>query len=148
MITKSQSRVAHNRPRFIYDVVSDIAGRDAIPSNIRFEGMEVITSDTGGKYRLVGGITNAEWVFVSSGGGIFLKQRDLFTINATDATNGYLDLSQTPIATEHIVVEKNGQMLAPGISNDYTISGNRVTFLSPISIQGVPDQISVFYSYL
>ena len=47
--------------------VLDIAARDAITTDRRVEGMLVYVTTTGMQYRLVGGITNANWVADSGG---------------------------------------------------------------------------------
>jgi len=148
MISKSQIRVAHNSPRFEYDAVADVATRDLIPTNVRFDGMETIALDTGNKYRLVGGTANANWVLVSGGGGMGTNTNEPFVITATDVANGYIDISNTPNLLKHLIVEKNGQMLTWGALNDYVISGTRITFNTPLSIEGQADQITVYYSYL
>ena len=142
-ITKS-----HNLPTIQYQVVADNTERDSIPSNIRFEGMETITLDTGNKYRLVSGILNTNWVLVSGGGGTGTNTNESFEITATDVANGYVDISNTPNLLEHFIVEKNGQILTWGALNDYTVSGTRITFNTQLSIVGQPDQITVYYSYL
>jgi len=148
MISKSQTRVAFNKARFQYDTVADVVTRDLIPTNVRFEGMETITLDTGNKYRLVSGILNTDWVLVSGGGGTGTNTNESFEITATDVANGYIDISNTPNLLEHFIVEKNGQILTWGTLNDYTVSGTRITFNTQLSIEGQPDQITVYFSYL
>ena len=143
MYSKSPIIPQHNKAIEIYFVLADISERDAIPVNVRHEGRECITIDTGNKYRLVGGITNADWVMVSSGTGAGSKQTDIFTITGTDMTNGYLDLSQLPKTNTETVFydgleEDNGVF--------YTLATNRITFIDIADIY-VDAKITIKYSY-
>lgn len=52
-----------------YRSVSDTTERDAISADRRNEGMLVFCRDTGIRYRLGAGLTNADWTPDSSGGG-------------------------------------------------------------------------------
>lgn len=47
-------------------LVNDLVSRDAIPSTLRAEGMTCFVQATLLTYQLVGGITNADWVTMSS----------------------------------------------------------------------------------
>jgi len=53
---------------------------------------------------------------------------ETFTIDATIVTNGYIDLSNAPNPDNHNSVNWNGTILFEGATEDYTITGNRVTF--------------------
>lgn len=47
-------------------IVADITARNALAAGVRYLGMEVFVQSDEVKYRLVGGITNADWVAESS----------------------------------------------------------------------------------
>ena len=77
-------------------------------------------------------------------------QIDTFTINGTDITNGYLDLSQTPSADNHNSVNWNGSILFEGVSEDYTITSgpDRIVFTAAqILLLTSGDKIQVRYKY-
>jgi len=77
-----------------------------------------------------------------------IKQTDKFTITASDISNGYVDLSNIPITTEHEFVIYNGVILDDGIGNDYTLTSNRITFdalLTPLLTVG--SKLMVKYKY-
>ena len=129
--------------------VDTLATRDAITVQRRREGMLCYVQAEGKTYQLQGGIANANWSeFGGGGGGTGTNTNESFEITATDAANGYVDISNTPNLLEHFIVEKNGQILTWGALNDYTVSGTRITFNTQLSIEGQPDQITVYYSYL
>ncbi len=85
----------------------------------------------------------ASWVKVSSGGSVSAFQTDVFTIDATDISNGYLDLSQLPKTNTETVFydgleEDNGVF--------YTLATNRITFIDVGDIY-VGAKITIKYSY-
>jgi len=126
MYSKSPITPDHNKPIEIYQVRADIAARDLIPANVRYIGRECITEDTGNKYRLVGGITNADWVMVSSGNGELTRAKESFTITQTDLNNGWLDLSNPPHSVDTLDLYLDG-VLEPTASM-WTLATARITF--------------------
>jgi len=132
MYSKSPIIPQHNKAIEIYFVLADISERDAIPVNVRHEGRECITIDTGNKYRLVGGITNADWVMVSGGGGGIVPEDEDFLIDATMVSNGYIDLSHNANLTkQQISVYYDGDINRLGV--DYTMPNpDRVNFIYPL----------------
>lgn len=52
--------------------------------------------------------------------------------DATDVQNQYIDLPDTTILENSLFVAKNGVLLA--INLDYTLAGNRITFLRRLRI--------------
>jgi len=69
--------------------------------------------------------------------------KDLFTVVNPLAKT--ITLSHVPI-TDSEIVTLNGLLLRPGLSNDYTVSGNQVTFTTGVTLT-VGDEILVVYSY-
>lgn len=57
--------------------------------------------------------------------------KDKFTISATNVTNWYVDLAAAPSSDFHLDVEYEGNDWDE--TEDYTISGNRITFVSIIT---------------
>jgi len=67
-----------------------------------------------------------------------------FTVTATDVANGYIDLTNTPNATEHLFVYLNGVYMDLDSAGDYTLSSNRINFIVNIEVD---DKVIVKYSY-
>lgn len=61
--------VATNLPIDERTVVADIAARDAIASNVRYDGLIVYVEATNENWQLQTGITNSDWVDISASGG-------------------------------------------------------------------------------
>lgn len=85
---------------------------------------------------------------VGSGGGSsstgYLPAIDIFYIDAL--YDGTFTLTHTPISkTEHVVF--NGQVMSPGVDEDYTISGKVITINPLITYFVIDDKIIVFYDY-
>jgi len=91
---------------------------------IGIDGDEVGIRSNGGVIQLR---NNGGGYFTPSGGGTTWAQ-EIFVITGLDVANGYLDLAASPIANSELVVI-NGIVQYPGVSFQYTVSGNRVTFL-------------------
>lgn len=77
-----------------------------------------------GKFLTTDG-TDASWAEVQGGSSA--------TITYFDSTNWTLDITNTILSTglslgNNVNVFKNGNLLRPGATNDYTISGNDITF--------------------
>jgi len=138
---KSQITPIHNLPPIEYQNVADITERDAIPSNVRYLGMEVYVVADDTKYKLVGGLLNTNWVESIPD---WSKTTETFTIDSTILTNGYIDLANTP--TGITIVKNNGLGLPQTL--EWTISGSRITFIiSSTNILTVGDVIEVIYNY-
>ena len=86
---------------------------------------------------------------VGSGGGSSstgsIAFVDIFYIDAS--YDGTFTLTHTPISkTEHVVF--NGQVMSPGIDEDYTILGRVITIDPAITaLFVIDDKIIVFYNY-
>ena len=114
-----------------------------------FPYKQAIVFDDGGnngRYELVD-VSNptliASWIKVSGGSSAGALQTDIFTITATDISNGFIDLSQTPkIGTETLYYD--------GLEEDesvfYTIATNRITFIDVSDIY-IGAKITIKYSY-
>lgn len=103
-------------------------GRDSDEVGIRSNaGIIQLRNNSGGYYTPSGG--GSAWL------------RDIFTVSPADIINGYLDLSAVPVADSELVVV-NGIIQYPGGSYQYTISGNRVTFLFTLTLS---DPVMVKY---
>jgi len=74
------------------------------------------------------------------------KISDSFDVDATIISNNYIDLSQNIDTSMHEFVFLNGVLLEEGSSNDYTYSGNRITFTSNVNLT-LSDRIVVKYYY-
>ena len=102
--------------------------------------------------RLINAPDGAEALAISTTGYVddaitaitYTKITDVFIADATTVTNGYVDTSQAPVTTEHIFVFLDGILMEEGAGNDYTISGQRVTFIDPLYLDA---KISVVYKY-
>ena len=82
----------------------------------------------------------------SGGSGItYTKTTERFTISSTDVTNGYIDLSNNIITSEHLFVILNGIILDEDSSADFTAKNNRLTFSTGVLI--VNDKLVVKYSH-
>jgi hypothetical protein len=129
-------------------VKADLTERDAIDTIQRYEGLISYVVSEQKNYQLVGGVTNAHWVELQSGGSSsnLVKQTDVFTVDATIISNGYVTLTQDLVTTEHEFVMLNGQVLIEGASHDYTIVGTDQINLSYTLT--VDDYIVVKYKYL
>jgi len=143
METKSPIIPLHNRPTELYQVVADIAARDAIPTNVRFEGRECITLNNNFKYRLIGGIANSNWVLVNNGTSGGASASDSFTITSTDISNGYVNLTHIPLVNSEIVFFDG---LEEDISVFYMVASNTITFIDVNDIY-IGAKITVKYSY-
>lgn len=67
-----------------YRSVANAAARDAIPANFRSIGMATTLQDTGIEYKLLGGITNADWVATSDAGAAYVIRANLAALTALD----------------------------------------------------------------
>jgi len=56
------------------------------------------------------------------------KQIDTFLVDATIISNNYIDLTISPNISMHIFVNWNGLELFEGASEEFTVSGQRITF--------------------
>lgn len=81
--------------------------------------------------------------YVDSVAGSSNDYHDIFTVDATIISNGYVDTTFNILSNTE-TVSKNGVVLTPGPSYDYTVSGNRVTLYCSLV---VGDLIHVRYSY-
>ncbi len=70
-----------------YRSVANAATRDAIPANFRSVGMAVTLQDTGVEYKLVGGITNADWVPQGDAAVAFVIRANLAALTTQDNEN-------------------------------------------------------------
>lgn len=145
MYFKSQIVPKHNKPTELYQVVADITARDAIPSNVRFEGRECIVLSNNNKYRLIGGITNTNWVIVSGGSAPTIVDEE-FVVDATIQSNGYIDLLNNPNGAKgQVFVFYDGIVNYEGAGNDYTMPNpDRVNFTYSLRIGAL---IKIKYSY-
>jgi hypothetical protein len=123
-------------------VGSEVAGVMFIvqQGNSHADSLWCITNDTGTD---VIGTDNILFKLMSSGS--FTKTTERHIIDATDEANQYLDLLHTPEITEHIFVYINGMYADMDPNGDYTISGNRLSFVYSIQQD---DKVIVKYSYL
>ena len=70
-------------------------------------------------------------------------------ITSTDVSNGYYDLANTPLVSEHLFVYYNGVLLDEDTNGDFTINGNRITFTADFvnNVLESGDKLIVKYSY-
>lgn len=99
-------------------IALDAGGGDSLPSQ----------TGNAGKFLTTDG-TDASWAEV---------QGSSSTITYFDSTNWTLDVTNTILSTglslgNNVNVFKNGQLIEPGASNDYTISGNNIVFTDPLT---------------
>jgi hypothetical protein len=71
--------------------------------------------------------------------------KETFTLDATDISNGYVDLAQTPISNS-LDLGLNGVLQTEGASDQYTITTNRVTLVTPTD-WSIGNIIEVKYQY-
>jgi hypothetical protein len=88
--------------------VADNTARDAITTARRREGMYAYVISTQKTYQLVGGVTNSDWVEVSSGG----------SSNATSIINSYT--AGESISAYNILVQESDGKVDVGDSSDTT----------------------------
>lgn len=91
-----------NKPLDARTVAVDATERDAIPETSRYEYMKVITSDDGKEWQLQGGVTNANWVELTSGGGDTAKPSVLGEVGVSnqlvsEESTALLNFNATPI---------------------------------------------------
>ncbi|RLA69249.1 MAG: hypothetical protein DRG30_10380, partial [Epsilonproteobacteria bacterium] len=84
-------------------------------------------------------------IYAAAGTADPIRITDRHIIDAADVANNYVDLTQTPLLTEHLMVFMNGMYLDMEVTGDYTISGTRITFIIPIEID---DKVIIKYSYI
>ena len=84
-------------------------------------------------------------IYAAAGTADPIAITDRHIIVPGDVANNYLDLTQSPIMTEHIFVYLNGMYLDMEVVGDYTLSGNRITFITPITVD---DKVIIKYSYV
>lgn len=101
-------------------------------SVLNFVGSGVVATDVGGKTQVS-----------IPGGGTGNFSKDLFTV--INPANKTLTLGNTP-TTDSEVVAWNGQLLRPGVSNDYTISTNIVTLNAGVTLT-IGDELLVVYAF-
>lgn len=70
---------------------ADLTARDAIASGTRWEGMEVYVISESKSYKLVGGITNSDWVENGGGSGGGISFKSVTTITASDSIYDILE---------------------------------------------------------
>lgn len=77
------------------------------------------------------------------------NQKDLFVLTSTDiTTNGYVTLSQTPLADSVDFQIRGGNVQVEGASYDYTIASNVVTFSASLQALLIPGNVVVIkYQY-
>lgn len=77
-------------------------------------------------------------------GAASVNTKETFTLDATDISNGYIDLSNTPIAGSiNLTVAGAGNCLE---TVDYTVASARITFIGDLaSILEVGDKVQVQY---
>ena len=103
-----------------YRSVDTTTLRDAIPDDMRNDGMLVYCRDTGLRYRLGPGLTNSDWVEDASGGG---GSGDVVgPASATDSvpalfdgTTGKLLKNSTPTGTGNPVLASSPTLVTPAI---------------------------------
>ena len=92
----SQFNLSAQLPLRKYDVVTSLGDRDLIPDICRFIGKKVEVADTGlgtyKTYQLQGGITNADWVDVTNGGG---SSGNEYYQNFNDTSDWTIDMTNT-----------------------------------------------------
>ena len=72
--------------------------------------------------------------------------REIFTLDGTDISNGYVDLAQTPVSASVEVTPVGGPLQEFGV--DYTLSTNRVTFAGDLStLLASGDKLIISYVY-
>ena len=99
----------------------------------------LITNDAGSD---VIGTDEIHFRKISSDG--YLQTTDQKVVDAVDEANQFIQLSHTPIPTEHIIVTLNGLVMTMGSGFDTELAGDRIIFYNHIQ-QG--DIVSVKYSY-
>lgn len=93
-------------------VVADLTIRDAIPADDRFEGMIVFVQSEAMNFQLIGGILNANWEKLSSGGGV-LVVADVTARDAIASDDRYSGL------VVFVVSESENYQLVGGITNSH-----------------------------
>lgn len=72
---------------------------------------------------------------------------EIFTLDGTDITNGYVDLAQTPLA-DSIMIAVDGM---PGLAQKtthFTVSTNRITWAGDLAtLLASGDVVNIFYEY-
>lgn len=91
-----------NKPLDARTIAINTTERDAIPEASRYEYLKVITSDDGKEYQLQGGITNSDWVELTSGGGDTVKPSVLGEVGVSnqlvpEESTTLLNFNATPI---------------------------------------------------
>ncbi len=103
-----------------YMTVADQAERDAITTERRKQGMAVFVNDTNEMYILQDGVTNADWVLFSGGGG------DLQSVmNAGSSATGLT--TQVDIETDDFMFLTSGQAITL-TTDDFNMSVAGSTF--------------------
>ena len=84
-------------------------------------------------------------IYAAAGSAEPTRTTERFELTNTDVTNGYIDITNTPAANEHLFVYLNGLLLDESSSGDFTINDKRITFTSGVIEAG--DKVIVKYSY-
>lgn len=103
----------------VKDAINELSNKGSLPDQ----------TGNAGKFLTTNG-TNASWAEVQGSSSA--------TITYFDSTNWTLDSTNTILSTglslgNNVNVFKNGQLIEPGASNDYTISGNNIVFIEPLT---------------
>lgn len=108
-------------------VQADITARNAIPVFQRYDGLFVYLISTNETWQLQAGITNSDWVLISSGGsGGFTYINEVVAGSGTSFA-----LAHTPIDATRVALYGGGSRLTP--TDDYTISGATITMTNAYS---------------
>lgn len=113
--------------------VQSIDDRDAIPSNYRDTGMMILVRDSSSIYSLVGGITNSDWVLVSSSSGIgSITASNGLTMEVADIQLGGTLTKNTSIQTSNFGLTIQSNLSATPLQ---TSAQNNVAF-SATTVEG------------
>lgn len=102
--------------------VADIVERDAITDLRREEGMTVYVLSNSTQYRLVGGITNSDWV-LDTGGTPSTVGIDKFTLSALNISNKFVNLTTAPTDPTSVILTVIGG-LEQQYGIDFVMTGN------------------------
>jgi len=119
--------------------VDTIAERDAILSVLRDEGMTVWITQTGELYRLVGGVANSDWVFVSEDPAAAQVVETFTPLLGQTVFN----LAFLPGASNTVEVYVNTAKYTQGVS--YTVVGQVVTWLDNPFALDPADSVEIRY---
>lgn len=125
--------------------VASPAQLNNIPLALRSSSMFVLTTDTGLMYRWTG----SAWASVPlpQVALIQIPQWNVTPSGAIDGVNRVFTLPETPSPVNSLLLFKNGILMRAGVGNDFTLSGQTITFDNAQTPQ-TNDNLLASYTYV